>query len=686
MSLDVRNAFNSLSRELILACLPDDLPGRSLIAALYDTRGLQAVTPGGDAVIPCDRGVIQGCPLAAALFAYTLMAGPVAMALADCAPGERPAPLPPASLPSADLCLAAVPPPAPLLPPLGLAFYADDGYLAVGADATCAADHFLALLSARLAQAGLSVARSTPQKDKTVLMLGADAPDAAGPCAAWGPWVRASCNVVDAVVCLGVPLPGSAVGSRATCRQAVQRKVSAAVSVVMRDIPLLRPAMHALTALRLAGTWTRLEYLASMTDPDLFPLSELARAEAADAAVIHGLLGPHGARMTARCWLRASLPVRDGGLGLRQATREVGPARRRAAAAIAVAEGLPLPPFVPPAILGSPSGLASWDGGSAAARTALGDALVASDAPVDRARSLALQSARGVAGAWMHGHHDMADGTLPDDGVLATALALRLGVPLYSPLRCYGGPPACPTGCHGGLAVVDDAGVHALGCNSTLTPRHNYGRDAILAFFQRECGITGDANILKEAAVGRDGSARRGYGGEPRPGDVAVRLPGTGQWSFLDLMVVSMRPGLLARMDHGGDGGEMHRTAWREKLATSAGGPAVVAAGHRFLPIAASAYGDLDPRSIAGLTALAGQVARARNLGDRASRMCGPSLAWRLRRVVVASVVFGGARAVNGILEAAGVAPAEWSFPPACVSVTEALVREAGGLAAAACA
>ena len=86
MSLDLRNAFNEVSRGFVLAALPADAIGGTLARSLYSTdTPVMIRTPGGRVTLECTRGVVQGCPLAAALFAYAIAVGPVRVAREDVA-------------------------------------------------------------------------------------------------------------------------------------------------------------------------------------------------------------------------------------------------------------------------------------------------------------------------------------------------------------------------------------------------------------------------------------------------------------------------------------------------------------------------------------------------------------------------------------------------------------------------
>lgn len=299
-------------------------------------------------------------------------------------------------------------------------------------------------------------------------------------------------------------------------------------------------------------------------------------------------------------------------------------------------------------------------------------ALYASDGPVDRARSLALAVNNGIAGAWLVGPSDEEE--MVEAGAVATALALRLGIDVIPSEGPDGLPFACPAAC----AVentLDAAGLHALGCVSGRTARHNAARDAArqklagalpAGRVDIECAVMGPADLAPHRA--------RKDQGELAPGDLVVCTPGALLWTYLDFRVEGLRADLLQRAAR--DGQTLHRSAYDAKL-RGEGARLVQASGHRFVPVAAGAFGDLDARSVAVLNALAAAADAASPRGRR-----GRGLPAALRRAVVAAVVFGGARAVNALLARTPLPPP----PPQRTAEGElAVVGAAGRLADALC-
>ena len=657
IAVDLRNAFNSISRRLLVSCLPRGSACAPLVRALYDMRGLTAATDGGATRFHVDRGVIQGCPLAALLFAHALTCL-VDRAVGASAPDDRDAdlpppppvglvrPLPPAPLPAA----------APGAPPPHLAhadgvrhvWYADDGTITVPGAAWDVADTFLTRLSAVLARGGLSV---SPRK--TTILPGAGACTDGDVSTVPSAWVRARCSVSPYLPCLGLPVANTSAGW-----SAVSAAMSAKVDEVARDVAAmsrLGHPLHVLRGLRLAGAWSRFEYYAAFLPESVITPRLLMRVEAADIAVLRGVLGVHGRALGPRSWLRASLPMRDGGLGIRRATAEAPGARAVAARELAAVEGF--------ACLASPSDdgdeRAPAEGGT---RDRLRLWLDYSDAPVDRARTAILRTSRGLAASWLDDPPAGATWAPGRPGIPAvspsetsTAVAVRLGlVVLPTPL---GRPPlSCPGPCSTS-GVLDPLGFHALGCSACATRRHNAVRDAVAHFFM---ALLPAGDVLVEQRCGPDGVPQRARGvrGEPVPGDVAIRLPGIRHWVYLDVVVASLRADQVDRVARGA-GTAVHAGAWDAKQRDSPGAPLVHAARQEFLPIAASGFGSVDARSLSRLEELAAAAGSSRQLRGASAARIGAALGLglALRRAIVRTVVAEGAAAVNRLHEAASCPP-----------------------------
>jgi hypothetical protein len=542
-------------------------------------------------------------------------------------------------------------------------WYADDGTLAVGDAAWPAADDYLRCLASRLAEVGLSVVPSAAGRIKSCVVLSAPvAADVESGVWRLPEWPRRFCAPVLSARALGVPVAATADGWDEV-RGAVRRQLEEAAAVVSGTIPRLVAGEYALHALSMAGTWSRVEYVLSLAPEPVLPHpGALAALEAADMSVLAGVLGAHAAALTVQGWLQACQPVRAGGLGLRSVAAELPWRRWQTAARVARAEGLPEhgpPPVRPPEDVG-----ASW--------------LAAMSGELDAARVADMRSGGAVAGEWLRQVPPPSD--LAPPGVFATAVALRIGIDVF-PRRPDAGTASCPGPC-ATRGVLDPQGVHALGCTAVRCLRHAQVTRALAASLQ---ALAGSGDVAQEVACGPDGDPRlatRGGaadtgtaegGTAPRPGDVAVRRPGAlgGCWQYLDVTVVSMRADVLRRAA-AGDGHALHGAAYAEKERTSAGAAGVRAAGQHFAPIAMSAYGSMDPRSVRLLSGLAGGLQRDAAARGRAhvpgySSMVdgtgGQPVARRVVREVVRACVMGGARGVNRLREEAGYPPAGTRYP-----------------------
>ena len=71
VAIDLSNAFNSAHREAVIAAIPDGVPGARCARALYGDGSWQRL-PGAGWGVRCTEGVVQRCPLAAALFANAI--------------------------------------------------------------------------------------------------------------------------------------------------------------------------------------------------------------------------------------------------------------------------------------------------------------------------------------------------------------------------------------------------------------------------------------------------------------------------------------------------------------------------------------------------------------------------------------------------------------------------------------
>ena len=189
--------------------------------------------------------------------------------------------------------------------------------------------------------------------------------------------------------------------------------------------------------------------------------------------------------MDARTWAQASLPIRFGGLGIRQITNVALPAFLAStfktsvltrkildkagidspilyqSDAIEAWKGLTLTSELP----ASPSSQRLWD--EPLCRLARDNLLHTSTSSANRARLLAV--AEWESGLWLQSLPSVKLGTFLDNPAFRLAISLRLGTPCNVPHRC-------PCG-----EMVDALGHHGLSCSRSAgrIPRHSNLNDII---------------------------------------------------------------------------------------------------------------------------------------------------------------------------------------------------------------
>ena len=184
-------------------------------------------------------------------------------------------------------------------------------------------------------------------------------------------------------------------------------------------------------------------------------------------------------------WVQASLPVGDGGLGIRSVALLAPSAFLASAAATLDLQAQILPQGVVYPDSGHDLALAAWlerfsalppEGGAQGkqkswdkASVAKGQAILLAHYtdPYNRARLLASKAAH--SGDWLHAWPITACGLRLDNEAIRVAIGLRLGASLCS-------PHSCPCG-----ALVDARGSHGLSCRRSAgrQARHAQINDAI---------------------------------------------------------------------------------------------------------------------------------------------------------------------------------------------------------------
>ena len=654
LSVDLSNAFNCISRRYLVGAIPPSAAGRSLVVALYGGPTTMR-TPGGRIELPCTRGVIQGCPLAAALFAYAVAVGPIRTARADAGEGTV-ATAGPARATGQGVTAPSGPPPPRGQPPgsdrrhdLSRAdpinnhdeggpalqddcpvidtWFADDGHLAFRGDAWGAAATYGRALERRFRDVGLEIAVGA---DKTAL-LEAENADARPP-GDTAAWIRDRAAVVESLRCLGVPLAGRA--GRAQARTKVE-KVFHDAAATSRSIRLLQHPQHIVSATRLAGTWSRVAYITGLVPPGAYGADVqglLRMCEEVDLVNVRLATGVHAEAVTERQWAAAGLPLRLGGLGIPRCSWEAVGYPEHISAVVEVVER---------------------EGGAgakrlrelrrearAAASETLWRGLTAEATRDDRARLVAQADCRGAAVSWTAVPASPRRGTMVEPRTASTAIALALGCPVFP----TGSDQLVPCTAHcGSRGMLDTLGHHALGCTATRGARHaDFKRStrAVIGALPR------DAVFHREAHCDPGGFPRAAGPGETREGDIAVRIPGERQWLFLDHTVAGLQDDNVERAS--ADALHVPRAAFEGKMRE----PATVAAraaGARRVPIAASTFGVLDPRSARALRMLGSAADKAAEL-DTLPGEDAPQRA--IIRKAVLAVVAGGAAGVNRIRDA----------------------------------
>lgn len=597
LSVDLRNAFNSVNRAEVLRHVPSDAPARRLIWTLYGGP-VRMLAPGA-APVTCSRGVVQGCPLAAALFANAITLGPIAAARAAMAATDSPsaAAAAPSAVDSGESVGAAVTD----------VWYADDGHV-LSTDLNKLA-RFGEVLASKCAAVGMELAVR-----KTSLMLNGDVPDDDIP-----DWLADPSRItrVDFLHTLGVPC--AAPGRFAVEREEIDRLLDNHI-VDMQKIVQLDHPQHILAALMQSGPWSRAGYLLSLVSDDAFEPAMAERMDSAAAGVLMAALGPWGVLMPRSAfhpWLQACLPLRLGGLGIQSCVSLVTEARRRVQGdGLGVSCPASDDPSVGTRRAAQPLTRLPDPVPMIALRPLLDGWSKSRDDNVrwHAARLRGLAAGRGSAGAmWLRHPADRVVGTLLPRDEAAAALAVRLGLPV---LLGTAAGRECPLSCvH--RKELDEQGRHTMACLSYAVGRHNRVRDAIAAVLGgdedrfhplgavREGGFP-RGNVVREVGCGPGGAPVLSPLRDPtvpatRDGDVAVRVPGDGHWRYLDVTVAAVRAAAAGARD----GDVTARDARTRKLARAA---PYGARGAVFEPVAMSVLGHVDGPSESVIRGLADEA------------------------------------------------------------------------------
>jgi len=546
LQLDLRNAYNEVHRAAVLAAAPDSPILGPLISTLYRVPSAMFI-PKLQRRLLVTRGVVQGCPLSSALFA--------------CA-------------------LARITTAASAAAPVAQAWYADDGH--VYAPSAAVLDTYLAAFQAAAARAGLTLSLGGT---KTLLLaplpLPAEAPVAA-------PALLRAVPVRDEIKVLGCPVLSAAVVDRAErLRAAWDALATKTVSVlnVFRDV--LDP-QHTTQLLAAAGAWSRVQYHAMVCADSPMPHEVAARLEQCERDVLAHALGPFGDDLRdagSTGWLRATLPIGLGGLGLRPVGMIAAVARAHDSALMdAVATGR----------------FTSIDAIQSARKAAL---LAAYEARRVFVRRLLGGSTPGALLAFRDMEADGAsflgltasarDGSLLQPALAQVLLALLLG------LRVLSDAQRCRTCRRSNDA--DPLGHHYAMCPTMATPRHDRTRDIIAHFLISRLPR---GSVVMESGVDAAGAPVPSTDGT-RPVDVGYYSTATQSWFHYDVVF----SGVLAGAPHVPLAG--HHALPQSLLAAHARSLKVAAQrahGVTFVaPLAFGAFGGVDGatrRAIAAMQAV----------------------------------------------------------------------------------
>lgn len=388
----------------------------------------------------------------------------------------------------------------------------------------------------------------------------------------------------------------------------LRRRVRAQCDELVRPVAAIADFLdpqHALAALRQAGSWCRLLHLLSTmraagTITDEVIVEECAHAERTDLeAFLAGVLGPHAGAIAPHHWAQATLPVREGGLGIVACTA-YGTDIVNAHAAVITAR---------------------VDGGDVtSARDELrtrSETHIA-DAKRRLTRLLNVQDrirfndvSRGSGPAWLHAVASDWHQTRMSPAAASTAVALHLGVPMFD------GTDVCACG-----SVIDPRGDHVRRCKSFMTTRHNAVRDR-LGQLLRPAAEDG-STVQVEQAVGENGAPRGAARGERRPGDVTLRVAGQRTASYIDVVIAGPH-------EDDNDRVNIPARAVDVKL-DSANGGRVASAGAEYAPMAMSWWGSVAGRSAAFLGKVGSALTQAgRELLHSDGIDCAPAFTMRQR-------------------------------------------------------
>ena len=490
VGIDLANAFCTVDRDRVLDTVRDLHDIRPLVEGLYGNDANMALRATGETIVS-DRGVVQGCPLAALLFAMTIQP----------AIDEARSQLAATGLSVTDV------------------WYADDGTAA--SHSAPALDIFLRYLGAAMANRGLTLSSK-----KAHFIAPADLEDDHIDVKL----LATHAVRVPLIVCVGLPVCPRGQPDAETLIAHHFDEVVAGATDVVTTLKRLEHPQHIVQALALAGTWSRLQYYVRGY-AGLLPTDALHRAELTDIDTLRAACGEHADSVDIPQWLVASLPLRDGGLGIHSVTAE---AAIHAALRPSIAHDAPgaCPP--PP---------------TKGALTAARDHVSITTADILRkswspAKMAALMDASSPAArAWLSAPLSRADNTLvTDPRTAATMIAHAIGCDILP-----AGYPCLRRGesCRPSQSpLCDPAGQHVTNCAYLFTRRHHAIRNTLL------CELAEHAphvSPMIEQGCRQDGEPYDPPHDADRVGDVVLRDHASASWMFIDVVVGGLAQHLMAK-------------------------------------------------------------------------------------------------------------------------------------------
>ena len=491
VGVDLANAFCTVDREKVLHAvqgLPDVKP---LVEALYGNESDMLLRSSGD-IIVSDRGVVQGCPLASVLFSMTIQPA------IDYARFQ---------LAQDGLSVSDV-------------WYADDG--TVASHSAPALHAFLGYLRDAMADLGLTF---STKKAKFI---------APASCADDHEDVKLLETLairVPLIVCVGLPVcPLGQHDAESRIAHHFDVLVSSACEVVTKLRQLEHP-QHIVQALAMAGSWSRLQYYVRGY-AGLLPTDALHRAELADIDTLRVACGEHANSVDVPQWLVASLPLRDGGLGIHSVTAE---AAIHAALRPPIAHDAPgtcPPPPKQGALMGARDHMAlattdilrkCW---SSAKMAALMDA------------------ATPAARAWLSAPLRRADNTLvTNPRTAATIVAHAIGCDIFpAGYPCLRRGESCRPS---QLPCCDPAGQHVTNCAYLFTRRHHAIRNTLFGELKEHAPHV--SPMIEQGCRQGDGEPYDPPNDADRVGDVVLRDHASASWMFIDVVVGGLAQHLIVK-------------------------------------------------------------------------------------------------------------------------------------------